>query len=376
MDPVKILKRAWYILWNYRVLWIFGFILALTASSGSSGGSGNNGLRFNANEREEFQMPSDMQREFNSVGEAFDEIFNYGLPALERELDLPQGELNTMLWVGVAFIIVMMVFGVLMSVARYVSEASLIRMVDEYEASGTKKTFRECWRLGWSRTAWRLFLIDLLVSLPFLIMLAFFVMMGFAGYRMVSAPGAGDETWAGMIGIIGVSILVLFVVVLVSVFLRLLRHFFWRSAALENLGVRDSLRAGFQMARENWKDIGIMWLVMIGVGIASAIVSFVAFIISLPLIVVTVVAGAIVAAVPGALLAGFFSLFLSGYLPWIAGGLFVMPLFFIVGFSPWVLLSGWSLTYISTVWTLVYRELKALPGLAPDVDDEIMQLDA
>jgi len=39
------------------------------------------------------------------------------------------------------------------------------------------------------------------------------------------------------------------------------------------------------------------------------------------------------------------------------------------------LLSGWSLTYTSTVWTLVYRELKALPALAPEVDDEIMQLD-
>ena len=30
MDNMKILKRAWYILWNYRTLWIFGFILAKT----------------------------------------------------------------------------------------------------------------------------------------------------------------------------------------------------------------------------------------------------------------------------------------------------------------------------------------------------------
>ncbi len=27
----KILKRAWHILWNYRVLWIFGILLAITA---------------------------------------------------------------------------------------------------------------------------------------------------------------------------------------------------------------------------------------------------------------------------------------------------------------------------------------------------------
>ena len=35
MDHTKILKRAWAILWQYRVLWIFGIILAITASSSS-----------------------------------------------------------------------------------------------------------------------------------------------------------------------------------------------------------------------------------------------------------------------------------------------------------------------------------------------------
>lgn len=35
----QILKRAWEILWNYKVLWIFGFLLALTGA-GSRGGSG------------------------------------------------------------------------------------------------------------------------------------------------------------------------------------------------------------------------------------------------------------------------------------------------------------------------------------------------
>ena len=29
-DIKKILKRSWHILWNYRMLWVFGFILALT----------------------------------------------------------------------------------------------------------------------------------------------------------------------------------------------------------------------------------------------------------------------------------------------------------------------------------------------------------
>ena len=30
IDIGKILKRAWHILWNYRILWIFGILLAIT----------------------------------------------------------------------------------------------------------------------------------------------------------------------------------------------------------------------------------------------------------------------------------------------------------------------------------------------------------
>jgi hypothetical protein len=57
MDPVKILKRAWHILWSYRALWIFGLILALTAA-GSSGGSGNNGARFSGDgNNQSYQAP-------------------------------------------------------------------------------------------------------------------------------------------------------------------------------------------------------------------------------------------------------------------------------------------------------------------------------
>jgi len=34
-------------------------------------------------------------------------------------------------------------------------------MVDGHETMGEKVGFRQGWRLGWSRSAWRLFLIDL-----------------------------------------------------------------------------------------------------------------------------------------------------------------------------------------------------------------------
>ncbi len=40
LDIKKILGRSWHILWAYRMLWVFGFILALT--TGANNFSENN----------------------------------------------------------------------------------------------------------------------------------------------------------------------------------------------------------------------------------------------------------------------------------------------------------------------------------------------
>jgi hypothetical protein len=369
MDPVKILKRAWHILWNYRALWVFGLILALTAA-GSSGGSGNNGARYSGdsgNQGYDAPLPENWREEmenfFAEAGMAIEKVFDEGLPAL----GISQGELTALIWIGAVFILVMMVIGLVMAVFRFVSETALIRMVDEYEATDTKMTVREGFRIGWSRTSWRLFLINLIVHIPTFVLLAVLLVAGIIVYRMVAG---GNETLAvtGIVGLIGVVVLVIFVVAILSIFLMLLRQFFWRVSALEDLGVGESLRRGFAIARENWKEVGLMWLIMIGLGIAWMIVSIIAVILTIPVVLITSVFAAVVAVVPGLLLAGLFSLFLSGYLPWIVAGVFILPLFFLIAFSPWTLLTAWQQVYISTVWTLTYRELKALPLETPELE--------
>ena len=368
MDPVKILKRAWHILWSYRALWVFGLILALTAAGSSGGSGGNNGVRFSGdsnNRTYEAPLPENWREEigkaFAEVGKEFSRILEDGLPAL----GISRSDITALIWIGVAFILVMMVVGLIMAVARYVSETAVIRMVDEYEVTDTKMTVRQGFRIGWSRTSWRLFLINLIVSIPVFVLLAAMVVAGFIIYRMVVG---GNETLAvaGIVSVIGVVFLLIFVVVIVSIVLGLLRHFFWRASALEDLGVLESLRRGFAMVRENWKNVGLMWLIMIGLGILWAIVSIIAVIITIPVVAITAIVAVLVVAVPGLLLVGFFSLFLSGYLPWVAGGLFVLPLFFTIAFSPWVLLTAWQQIYTSTVWTLTYREIKALPEQLPE----------
>jgi hypothetical protein len=53
------------------------------------------------------------------------------------------------------------------------------------------------------------------------------------------------------------------------------------------------------------------------------------------------------------------------YWPWIFAIIIGLPFFAIVTFSPITLVEGWGLTYESSVWTLTYRELKALETVAP-----------
>jgi hypothetical protein len=367
MDPVKILKRAWHILWSYRALWVFGLILALTAAGSSGGSGGNNGVRFSGdgnNRSYQAPLPENWREEigkaFAEVGKEFSRILEDGLPAL----GISRADLTALLWIGVIFVLIMFVVGIVMAVARFISETAVIRMVDEYEATDTKMTIRNGFRIGWSRTSWRLFLINLIVNIPVFLLFGFLAVLGFVIYMTVTGRG-GSFGVAGVIAGIGGAFLAIFVVVILSIVLGLLRQFFWRACALEGLGVGESLRRGFTMVRENWKNVGLMWLIMIGLGIVWVVVSIIAVVITIPVVLITAVIGAVVAAIPGLLLVGFFSLFLSGYLPWVAGGLFVLPLFFTIAFSPWVLLTAWQQIYTSTVWTLTYREIKALPAETP-----------
>lgn len=362
IDPIKILQRAWQILWNYRTLWVLGLILALVA--GGSLNSGNNGMQFQE-DNQRYEGPS-----FGSVQEAMEyfrgelnRLFTEGIP----EANITGEALTAFLWTVGVFVLSMLLIGIAVTVAYYVSASAVIRMVDEYENTGTKLTVREGFRIGWSRAAWQLFLINMVVNLPAIL---FFValLVGAASFFLSALNGNANISPASLVSIFGLIFLGGFIVLLWSIFFGLLRPFFWRVAVLEDAGVRESLRRSFAMVRENWKSAGLMWLVMIGLGIAWVIVSIIAFIVTLPILILTVLVAAIVSAIPALLLLGIFSLFLTGPLPWIAAGLFILPLFFTIAFSPWLLIGSWKEVYTSIVWTLTYREIKALPAVAPEAE--------
>jgi hypothetical protein len=164
---------------------------------------------------------------------------------------------------------------------------------------------------------------------------------------------------------IGCAFLFIFAFVILMVLLGLLRQFFVRSAALENTDIGESFRAGWAMFKRNWKSAGLMWLVMLGIGIAFGIVMLIVFFLLIPAYLVMILPAAVVAVIPGLAVFGITSIFASGPLAWILGLIAALPFFLTVVFAPLALVSGWYAIYESSVWTLTYREIKALESVAP-----------
>ena len=361
IDIGKILKRAWHILWNYKILWIFGILLAMTSGGrgGGNGASGNSGSRFNGNNG----FPAITQ----STNPTVQQLNHWFQQNIEPLVQYPAQHIATFVWIGVGLLLFILVVGTLLALIRYPSETAVIRMVDEYEQTGTKVGFKQGWKLGWNRRAFRMWVIDLVVSLPVILLLAVLGGLGLLVYFSVK-NGSQAAIATSVITTIGCAFLFIFAFVILMVLLSLLRQFFVRAAALENTRIGESFRYGWAMFKRNWKSAVLMWLVMLGIGIAFGIAMLIVFFLLIPAYLVLILPAAIVGAIPGLAVFGVTSIFASGPLAWILGLLAALPFFFMVVFAPLTLVSGLYMIYESNVWTLTYREIKALESVASGAD--------
>lgn len=366
-DIKKILKRSWQILWNYKMLWAFGFILAL---GGLNIGSNSN-YRLNDSQRNQpagIQSPDGWD---NLQGDTFAEKMNNAFQQMGAGIQKLQEQYPVEFRLGTAavitFFVMAILVGILISILWYVAQTASIRMVDEYEQSGVKVGFRQAWKYGWSRAAWRLFLVNFVAHIPVIIL---FVTLGLIVWWAFSAlMGGVIPVISIVISGSGLAFLFIFLTIVVLVAAFILRDFAWRIVVIEGMGSWEALRTAFQLVKRQWKNVGLMWLVMIGVriawGIAFLILIFPLMIIS----IFTALGGLVVAVAPTLLTAGIASLLAApDYWPWIFAAIIGLPLFFVVTFSPILLVGGWGEIYQANVWTLAYRELKTLEAVTPVVD--------
>ncbi len=348
MRHTLILKKAWRNVVSYRGLWILGILLALTTFSGKGAylvgqrdqhEFSGEGITVEPRDDETFwqALERTMETEFADVDRDLERFFatGFGIGMNSR--------VGTYLTILIGAALVLYIAG---RVARYVSETALIHMVDRHEGSGERLSVRQGLRLGWSRAAWRLFLIDLVITIAA-------AAAGIVLFGLVLSPVAlwinGGETAVIVGGLLTASLLLLaiFVVIIFAGLVTLVRMMARRACALEGLTVTGSIRRGYAMVRKSLKDVILMGLATAGInGIWPAVIGTAALLL--------LSAGLAIGALPVVILAGLSD---PATLPAaILGGAF----FILVMVAPLVLLEGLLRVFFSSVWTLAYRQLRDL----------------
>lgn len=329
MDHGALLKRAFDITKRYRMLWLFGILIALTAGGGSSGSSGSQ-FTFNENDlqrgRWHDRLPADQWGpQIRSWFDSFDPSRYLGL--------------------FIACCCLLAILVIISVIVQYVARTALMRSVDRIEAAGSAPSWREGWRLGWSNRAFRLWLLELIVGLA--VALAALVLLALAASPLLLLLVQNDA--ARTIGIILTVLLglaVLLILIAAAIALSVLGQFWARKIALADRSIGVALTEGYAEVRRRLRDLGVMWLLMAGIQVA--------FMIALIPVVLLVL---VIAGLLGGGL-GYLVYSLADSAPWaVAAGL---PLFVLALAIPLAFIGGLYETFRSSLWTLTYREVAHL----------------
>jgi hypothetical protein len=298
MDYGEVLSRAWQIVWKHKILWIFGIL----AGCGSYGNLG----RFSSSYRTDY-VPSGVDDFFLQ----FERIPDWQIAALIGGL-----------------ILVVLVLVLLATFLTTVGKIGVIQGAQKADQGALSMKFGELFS-GSLPFFWRVFLLNLLFGLAFAALV--FVLV------IVFAFGAILTLGIALICMIPVICLLVPVSWLLFVVLEQANI----AIVVDNLGIIDGLRRGWQVFRDNLGAIIVMALIL-GIGVAligGLIIGAPLFLIAVP-VMSTVLLG-------------------SDSAVW--GGLLITGLCFLAYLPFWLVLNGILTAYIESAWTLTYMRLTRRP---------------
>ena len=238
----EVLTRAWQNIWKHKVLWIFGILASCARSNGGggSGGGGNSG----------YQTGGDAPFSGGQIERVMEQIGRY----IEQNL-----------WIIIA--IGMMIF--LLSFAFYalgmMGRIGLIKGTYKAENGAESLSFGEIWSESMPYF-WRIFGLNFLISIAFLIIFIPLILLG-----IVTAG-------IGFICIIPLLCILIPIGLVIAAVLEQAQP----SIVLEDLGMLDGFKRGWEIAKSN---IGPMVILSLILGIGSGIIGL---IIALPIIIAVV----------------------------------------------------------------------------------------
>ncbi len=312
MDIGYVLTRAWQIIWKHKVLWVFGILAGCTGN----GGGGNNF-------RSSFQ--GEMPQQYQQFFQPFQNI--------------PQWQVALLIGLAILVVLVLLVLAIFLST---IGRVGLIRGTQQVEGGAASVTFGELFS-GSMPYFWRVFGLGLLVGLLVLVVGAVFAVLAVAGVAVTLG--------LGLLCLIPLLCVLVPVIWFVSVIVEQASI----AIVLENLGIMDGLRRGWEVVRANLGTMIIMALILVlGVGTIGGII------ISLPILVIVVPAVIAVALGNGQQVPGV--------------GLLLAGLCFIAYLPVYLLLNGILRSYVESAWTLTFMRLAGKPA-ALQPSGEVVQPD-
>ena len=373
MNLNTILKKSWQMLWKYKALWLFGAILALVGANtislsfwpewlNNDWENNNQWTRIKLSEATTLRIPgADMTIDLTAPGGVRiitpEAITWREFTKLVEELDQ---EASINLWpILIESVIILAGLFLLGLNARYITETALIRMVNDTEQTGRRLSVWEGFRRGFSLRAGWLFLLDLMVGVGTAV--AFMAVFGLAVVPLLLAIGS-REVILITFGVVtfGLLVLVFFLWLAVSAALSLVLQPIRRACVLEQQGLLVSIRQGIMLTAHHWKEIGPLWLVWMSIRLIWLPLLVPVMILLFPFLLLTIPLGAVLGGGTAAMVAGSIALFMEGYTPWIMGALAGLPIFIVLMISPILFVSGLVEIYMSSIWTLAYRDLKVM----------------
>jgi len=306
MNYAHLIKRSFEIVARRPYLWLLGFLAGgATALNYSSGGT------------------------------------NYRRPGASGTYNGPSWAVLQNVWNAnwewiVGILAVLVVFGIVMFVLGCIATGGIIHATVEHDADHEYR-LGTAWRAGYA-TGWRIAGLRLLT---FLLAIVPGLLVG--ALVLAAVVGAMSSTAAavsfGLVAALASLVSIAFWLALGVAF-----QFAQRLVVLEDGHVADSLSTGFRMIRWQFKAVAFGWLVLIalsiGVGIAFAVV-------------------AVVVAIPAVAL-GFGGWAIGGMTGAIVAGSFAAVFFLGV----LLVATGAYSAYSSVYWTLLFRNVRALPAPA------------
>jgi hypothetical protein len=304
----EVLTRAWKIIWKHKVLWIFGILASCARRSGGGGNGGGSGRGY-------------------QPGTGGNSPFAGG--QVDRVMGQAGEYIGQHLWIIAAFVIAILLLSFIFYALGIIGRVGLIKGTSLAEKGAEKLSFGEIWSESLPYF-WRIF------GLNFLIGLVFFIIIFIPLVLLIVAVVMGGKTAAGMGVIVGLACLLPIICILIPIgwVISVIIEQAQAAIALEDLGMLDGLKRGWQIVKSNVGPIIVMALILgIGGGIIGVIVS-------LPLILalVPILIGL------GTLRQSFAPIYVS-----LACCVVYLPVL--------IFLNGVLTAYIQSAWTLTFMRL-------------------